>query len=98
MKRVLMMAALAFLLVGLWLAVSSADTTSLQLAQGKTCQAFNEACGTATGAGGGPTACCEPFVCHNGVCKKYQEVNQPCGTVASPPCRPGLTCQEGICK
>jgi len=94
-----MMTALAFLLVGLWsVSASATDTISLQSAEAKTCQAFNEACGTATGAGGGPTACCEPFVCHNGVCKKYQEANQPCGTPASPPCRPGLTCQGGLCK
>ncbi len=99
MKKALMIVGVAALVAVSWSAIASSDLSGDHplLAQGRTCQNLNDPCGTATGAGGGPTACCSQWVCHNGICKKYQEGNQPCN-MATPPCAAGLSCQNGFCK
>lgn len=58
------------------------------------CQPRNQACGAGYNVG----PCCDNLWCQNGSCQPFQQVGQPCGTPATPPCQPGLACNMGACQ
>lgn len=61
----------------------------------RACQQRNLACGAGHNVG----PCCPDLWCQNGSCQQFQQVGEPCGTSATPPCEPGLACgTDGRCQ